>query len=76
MPAREKYWEEFTPEQLVEKLGTVVEDLGRRIRELEREREAMILHSHLPDGQVMVPLRHNGIEFPWYQSHLLNRQPK
>jgi prefoldin subunit 5 len=73
---RELFWEEKTYEQRIDKLAEVVENLGRRIMQLEKENSLLSQHQHDGHGDIVVPLVRNEPEYPWYYKHLLGRMPK
>ena len=72
---REKYWDEKNAGEQIDKLAEVVEILGKRIIQLEKEMAILSQHSHNPSGEIVVPLVHNEVEHPWFMKHLLGRRP-
>ncbi len=73
--SREKYWDELTTDEKVEKLAGAVELLARWFVEIEKTSCLLNQHQHLGDGRIFIPMQHNQVEQPWYKSHLLNRRP-
>jgi hypothetical protein len=73
---RELYWEEKTTEQRVEKLADVIEGLGRRVMQLEKEIRQLSSHQHNLIGDIVIPLVYDEAEVPWYYRHLLGKMPK
>lgn len=71
---REKYWEEKSDSEKIEKLAEAVEILGRSVVELEKENCLLRQHSHLSEGLIVAPVNRNQVEQPWYKTHLLNRE--
>ena len=57
MRSREKYWEEKGIEDRVESCGNNIEQLHRRINELERHLMLLSKHSHSPNGEMLVPIK-------------------
>lgn len=72
---REKYWDEKNAGEQIDKLAEVVEILGRRIIQLEKEMATLSQHAHNPSGEIVVPLVRSEVEHPWFMKHLLGRRP-
>lgn len=75
-PSREKYWDELTQDEKIEKTAVAVEQLARWFHDNEIMVGLLNQHAHGLDGKIMVPLQHNKLDQVWYRDHLLNRRPK
>lgn len=57
MVSREKYWEEKGVEEKIESCGGNIEQLHRRINELEMHLMLLSKHSHTSNGEMVVPIK-------------------
>jgi prefoldin subunit 5 len=77
MLCREKYWEEKGIEDKVESCGHNIEQLHRRINELEMHLMLLSKHSHSANGEIVVPIKDK--EYALARSpewSPINRQPR
>lgn len=56
--AREKYWEELTDAEKIDRLREVVASLSRDNETLSKGLVDLVRHQHGPDGSVLTPLKH------------------
>jgi hypothetical protein len=57
--AREKYWEELTDAQKIDRLREVVASLSRDNETLSKGLAELVRHQHGPDGSILTPLKHH-----------------
>lgn len=74
---REKYWDEYTPEQKISRLGDVVESLNRRLVEQEDLISILRQHEHGSRGDIVVPIGRKetgGHDRSYIERNPLNRE--
>jgi hypothetical protein len=54
---REKYWEELSIEEKLEKAGSLIENLYRRINDQDKQITLLSKHSHGSSGEMLVPMK-------------------
>lgn len=76
-PCREKYWEELSIEQKIEKLANITENQERRLGELQTMNNIQT-QVKIVDGQQYVPahLVLGGNQIIGHRNWLLNRKPR
>ena len=74
--SREKYWDERTQEEKLEKLAQAVEFLSITTRSLETSVEFLKCHEHTPSGRLLVPIGLPIGPEGFYRSNILNREQK
>jgi hypothetical protein len=75
--SREKYWEEMSIEEKLEKAGQVIENLNRRLVDQDKKIGLLSMHSHSSDGSMLVPIKAK--EYALEQDRLwspINRKPR
>lgn len=73
---REKYWNELSSEEKIEKLAAALEMLSRWSCDNEKALNLLNQHVHGSDGRMLIPMQHNVLEVPWYKNHLINRETR
>lgn len=73
---REKYWSEKNDSEKVLMLGEAVDNLSKRVVELEHALFDLAQHSHDKDGELMIPMRREKFEPPYWLKNPLRREPK
>ena len=73
---REKYWEEKSVEEKLDKLANAVEHLSRCNNELDAMLVLLKVHTHQANGEIVVPLRLKEGYAMTAGRYFLNRQPK
>ena len=74
--AREKYWSEKNDSEKALMLGEALDSLCRRVVELEGHMFDLVQHSHDKDGELVVPLKREQYEAPYWLRNPLRREPK
>jgi len=75
---REKFWEELSSEEKIEKLGNFVEKLTRDNIELHSRLEDYREHDHI-NGKIVIPMNSNAVKntYPYYnERNVLNKNPR
>jgi hypothetical protein len=60
--AREKYWDELTDAERIQRLGQELLSAWRVIQDLQVAMHAMQRHEHGSAGKLVVPIDHNPLE--------------
>lgn len=72
MPQREKYWEELTPEQKLEKIAWAVEYLQRTVNYMAQGVQRLENHVHV--GERMFFSEGPVNPYSWPNNNILNRE--
>lgn len=73
---REKYWNEKTDQEKIFQLGEAVDQMAKRIVELETSLFDLVQHQHGKDGEIVIPLQRARFEAPYWLRNILRREPK
>ncbi len=72
-PCREKYWSEKTDQEKIIILGEAVDLMAKRMIEMEDTLMRLLQHDH-HNGALLVPLRYEALDIPYWMKNPLRRE--